>query len=263
VSPSKPDDFGALLRIAREGRGLTLQGISETTRIPIAALQALEQNDIARLPGRFYSRSFVRAYAREVGLDPAATVEAFLDAFPGQRPDRIEEPRDTPRGSERVASRRDFDRTAVGVALMSLSVIGFLLFFGLRGTDDPDVERAVAPTEEAAAALSEPPPELEREAPAGLPPSAVPDYTVLNRLPAAADVVIPSLSREDEDREQVLRAIATIEELDPAFFFSTEEAVEAHQALLPSPDQLEDLQAGFLGQVRGGEFTPGEDVYPD
>ncbi len=95
------------------------------------------------------------------------------------------------------------------------------------------------------------------------PGDTVPDYTVLNRLPAAADVVIPSLSREDEDREQVLRAVATIEDLDPAFFFSTEEAVEAHQALLPSPDQLEDLQAGFLGQVRGGEFTPGEDVYPD
>ena len=95
------------------------------------------------------------------------------------------------------------------------------------------------------------------------PGDTVPAYTVLNRLPAAADVVIPSLSREDEDREQVLRAIATIEELDPAFFFSTEEAVEAHQALLPSPDQLEDLQAGFLGQLRGGEFTPGEDVYPD
>ena len=95
------------------------------------------------------------------------------------------------------------------------------------------------------------------------PGDTVPGYTVLNRLPAAADVVIPSLSREDEDREQVLRAIATIEDLVPAFFFSTEEAVEAHQALLPSPDQLEDLRAGFLGQVRGGEFTPGEDVYPD
>ena len=95
------------------------------------------------------------------------------------------------------------------------------------------------------------------------PGDTVPDYMVLNRLPAAADVVIPSLSREDEDREQVLRVIATIEELDPAFFFSTEEAVEAHQALLPSPDQLQDLQAGFLGQVRGGECTPGEDIYPD
>ncbi len=95
------------------------------------------------------------------------------------------------------------------------------------------------------------------------PGDTVPDYPVLNRLPAAADVVIPSLSREDEDREQVLRAIAAIEELDPAFFFSTEEAVEAHHALLPSPDQLEDLRAGFLGQVRDGEFTPGEDIYPD
>ncbi len=95
------------------------------------------------------------------------------------------------------------------------------------------------------------------------PGDTVPDYRVLNRLPTAADVVIPSLSREDEDREQVLRAIATIEDLDPAFFFSTEEAVEAHQALLPSSDQLENLRAGFLGQGRGGEFTPGEDVYPD
>ena len=33
------------------------------------------------------------------------------------------------------------------------------------------------------------------------PGDTVPDYTVLNRLTAAADVVIPSLSREDEDRE--------------------------------------------------------------
>ena len=99
-----------------------------------------------------------------------------------------------------------------------------------------------------------------RDAP---PTDTVPDYTVLNRLPAAADVLIPSLSREDEDREEVLRAIATTEGLNPAFFFSTEEAVEAHHALVPSPDQLEDLQAGFLGQVRDGEFTPGEDVYPD
>ena len=33
------------------------------------------------------------------------------------------------------------------------------------------------------------------------PGDTVPDYRVLNRLPAAADEVIPSLSREDEDRE--------------------------------------------------------------
>ena len=98
------------------------------------------------------------------------------------------------------------------------------------------------------------------------PPADLPYYTVLNRLPggeATADVLLPSMSRGDEDREAVFRTIATTEGLGTAFFFSTEEAVEAHQALLPSPDQLRDLQVGFLGQVRDGEFTPGEDIYPD
>ena len=94
----------------------------------------------------------------------------------------------------------------------------------------------------------------------------IPDYTVLNRLPggeAAADVLIPSLSRENQHREAVFRAVVASEGLTTAFFFSTEDALDAHQAFLPSPDQLDDLKGGFLGQVRGGVFTPGEDVYPD
>ena len=86
------------------------------------------------------------------------------------------------------------------------------------------------------------------------PTDSVPDYTVLNRLPDvdgnAADVLIPSFSRENQHREAVFRAVTASEGLTTAFFFSTEEALEAHQAFLPSPDQLEDLQAGFLGQVR-------------
>jgi cytoskeletal protein RodZ len=175
VSPSKPNDFGASLRVAREGRGLTLQDISEVTKISIGVLQALEQNDIARLPGSVYNRSFVRTYAREVGLDPAATVDAFLDAFPEQRPDEIEKPRDEPGGRERVVSQRNIDRTVVSLALILVSVFGFLLFFGLRESRDTDVERAVSPAEEAVAALSERPPEPEPEAPVGQPGSGGPD----------------------------------------------------------------------------------------
>ena len=98
------------------------------------------------------------------------------------------------------------------------------------------------------------------------PTDSLPDYTVLNRLPDVggdvADVLIPSLSRENQDREAVFRAVAASEGLTTAFFFSTEDALDAHQAFLPSPDQLDDLKAGFLGQVRAGEYTPGEDVYP-
>jgi transcriptional regulator with XRE-family HTH domain len=173
VSPSKPNDFGASLRVAREGRGLTLQDISEVTKISRGALQALEQNNIARLPGRVYSRSFVRAYAREVGLDPAATVDAFLDAFPEQRPDEIEKPRDEPGGRERVVSQRNIDRTVVSLALILVSVFGFLLFFGLRESRDTDVDSPVPFAQEVEVAPMEPSREPESEAPAGpQPPSA-------------------------------------------------------------------------------------------
>lgn len=46
------------------------------------ALEALERNDISRLPGGIYSRGLVRAYAEQIGLDPEATVQEFVARFP-------------------------------------------------------------------------------------------------------------------------------------------------------------------------------------
>ena len=71
-------DFGAALRQARERRGVSLRQIAASTKISMAALEALERNDIARLPGGIFVRAFVRAYAAEVGLDPEQTVREFL-----------------------------------------------------------------------------------------------------------------------------------------------------------------------------------------
>jgi cytoskeleton protein RodZ len=79
-------DFGGKLRQAREGRGISLRQIAATTKISVAALTALERNDISKLPGGIFSRSFVRSYAVEVGLDPDQTVTDFLDRFQGEPP---------------------------------------------------------------------------------------------------------------------------------------------------------------------------------
>lgn len=75
-------DFGTSLRHAREARGLTLQELAVTTKISARALGALERNEPGKLPGGIFSRAFVRAYAREVGLDPESTVARFVAAFP-------------------------------------------------------------------------------------------------------------------------------------------------------------------------------------
>jgi cytoskeleton protein RodZ len=80
------NDFGGKLRQAREARGLSLRQIAATTRISVAALEALERNDISKLPGGIFSRAFVRSYAVEVGLDPDVTVNDYLDRFQGEPP---------------------------------------------------------------------------------------------------------------------------------------------------------------------------------
>ena len=74
-------DFGGKLRAARERRGLSLRQIAASTKISIAALEAIERNDLSKLPGGIFSRAFVRSYAIEVGLDPDATVHEFLERF--------------------------------------------------------------------------------------------------------------------------------------------------------------------------------------
>lgn len=71
-------EFGAQLKHAREGRGISLRQIATSTKISTVALEALERGDLSKLPGGIFSRAFVRAYAIEVGLDPDEIVSQFL-----------------------------------------------------------------------------------------------------------------------------------------------------------------------------------------
>ena len=77
-------DFGGRMKRLREERGVTLRTIADTTKIGLPTLEALERNDIARLPGGIFSRAVVRAYAQEVGADPEAIVQEFISRFPDE-----------------------------------------------------------------------------------------------------------------------------------------------------------------------------------
>ena len=75
-------NFGSRIKRLREERGVTLRRIADATKISTGALEALERNNISRLPGGIYSRAFVRLYAIEIGLDPEQAVREFLVQFP-------------------------------------------------------------------------------------------------------------------------------------------------------------------------------------
>jgi cytoskeleton protein RodZ len=72
---------GAELREARERHGLSLDQLSQTTKITVKILRSIETNQLEKLPEPVFLRGFLRAYAHEVGLDPAETVEQYLSQF--------------------------------------------------------------------------------------------------------------------------------------------------------------------------------------
>lgn len=61
--------FGEYLRREREMRGVSLEEMSVATKISIHFLQAIESEELSKLPGGIFRRSFVRTYARYLGLD--------------------------------------------------------------------------------------------------------------------------------------------------------------------------------------------------
>jgi transcriptional regulator with XRE-family HTH domain len=79
---SERDAFGPSLRRIRLQRGITLDRLAVDTKVGIELWSALERNDLTRWPAGIYARSYVRAYAIHVGLDPEATVDDFCRFFP-------------------------------------------------------------------------------------------------------------------------------------------------------------------------------------
>ena len=123
---------GARLKLARESKRVTLRQIANTTRIAVSALDAIERDDVKKLPGGIFARSFVRAYASELKLDVEQTVTEFFAQFP----ELVDSP--TPPGIDQ-SGEAWLVRLPGGVlrgamlAIPALALVGWMVFGG-RGT---------------------------------------------------------------------------------------------------------------------------------
>jgi cytoskeleton protein RodZ len=124
---------GARLREAREKRGVTLRQIATSTRISVMSLEALERSDLSRLPGGIFTRSFIRAYAQEVGLDPDRTIQDFIAELPPEAATATAHPAGI-EDSEKLESDRKAVATALRLALVSLPIIGLVIYYGTHRT---------------------------------------------------------------------------------------------------------------------------------
>src|SRR5690606_12866162 len=74
--------FGTRLRQHRERQQVALSAIAEQTKIKASLLDGLERDDLSRWPGGIFRRSYVRAYAVAIGLEPDSVVKEFLELYP-------------------------------------------------------------------------------------------------------------------------------------------------------------------------------------
>ncbi len=69
--------LGRVLKRARLAQGLDIPEVAQRLRIRPEYLEALEEGDHAKLPGRVYAIGFVRTYSSFLGLDSAVAIERF------------------------------------------------------------------------------------------------------------------------------------------------------------------------------------------
>jgi cytoskeletal protein RodZ len=139
-------ELGPRLKQARLAKGVSLRQIEASTKISVGALEALEKDDYARLPGGIFARSFVRAYAGAVGLNPDDTVHEFLTEFEKFERDNersAKRPEITPDDLEFLERQRRALRTLrvvlVLVAVVAITAIAYfaLVWWPARGAQGP------------------------------------------------------------------------------------------------------------------------------
>lgn len=171
-------DFGGKLRAARERKGVSLRQIAAATKISVSSLEALERNDISRLPGGIFTRAFVRSYAIEVGLDPDEIVKEFLTQFASEapptapiapRPPAASLARGPAGARENVSDETEFESqqrmasVVLKLLIASVPVAIAILYLGTRAPAPVAVPAADSPAR-AATAVPEPAPEPPIEA---------------------------------------------------------------------------------------------------
>ncbi|WP_260482630.1 helix-turn-helix domain-containing protein [Sphingomicrobium flavum] len=124
--------IGVRLREAREAKGLSLEDIASTTRIPKRHLENLERGDFARLPAPTYTMGFVKSYAGQVGIDreeAAAQLREEMDGFPS--------PHDAPPGYEPTDPKRAMPGWLVwGALFLLVAAIAFFIWYNERQLAD-------------------------------------------------------------------------------------------------------------------------------
>ena len=140
--------LGAVMRLARENLGLTLEQVSKDTRIHLTHLRAIEDMLPNLLGAPVYAKGYIRNYARHLKLDPDATLARYLSECA-----ILADPEKQEIAPPATARRLPLALPVLGILVVSL-VVGGAIFLFMNDGPQPSgttVARPVAPPAEVAA----------------------------------------------------------------------------------------------------------------
>ena len=146
---------GEYLKRERELRGMAVADLSATLKLSVTTIKAIEEDDYAKLPHSSYVKGFIRAYARQVGLDEhdcALRYEAYLKELEDKEREKTKPTRaNAEQGAEKRQGRRlTYIISFAGAAVLVIIIVSFyfILFNGKEAKEAVVAAPAVSVPEE-------------------------------------------------------------------------------------------------------------------
>lgn len=132
--------LGQELKRERELRGISLQEISNSTKISMRFLQALEEDRLDVLPGKFFIKSIISAYAKVIGLEEDSVLNKYYETLldQGQIEETESEERKTYPGIS--LNIKKFLDSSVLIVLLIVFLCFIFFFFSKKRTYPPPEE---------------------------------------------------------------------------------------------------------------------------
>ena len=262
--------LGETLRRERIRQGLELQGVSEITKIGTRMLQAMEHDDLSKLPGGVFTRSFFKQYAIALGLDPAS-----LDEQLKSLPTGTEEPARSEARKTIIPERSHYSLSDYNSARNNGSLIMSAIWVGLALTASGAVyywmnRTPSAPSTAPETPLKQPAASVRSETPPATPVAPPNAEAPLKQETQAAPVDLTLKALEDSwislsaDGESVFSGQLKATETRSVQAQQRVKLVAGNAGGLEIQLNGKPLEPiGPRGQVRAVEFTPeGSHVVP-
>lgn len=110
--------LGAALAAARNAKNLSVQAVSDTLRLSIKQISALESDDFSALPQPMATRGFIRNYARLLELDAEPLLDSYRQRVPDNTPTSLNVQTSVPHVQLVKKSRPWFKYAAIVLSLV-------------------------------------------------------------------------------------------------------------------------------------------------